>query len=231
MLRKMVAPSSRLELWQRAYETRLNYIKLGDLFDHGLYNRLPKLPKAVPRLIFKLATLFSTEDPSLSKITIDWMDPFTGETHHLLRRWTMFSRANLVSQMLTLHKEDFEKAMDGTLSRRKYGADSKVPSKYYVGLVISKYNWLSNSKQYYGTYFGCGLCSELEKNVSEFRDLVLLKLKNCQAFQCCGAMADEPCLDECRGICVCKSCSIIEICYQPHLSTLLLSSFAGLTLW
>ena len=147
-LRKLVAPSSRLEGWQKARDRRVHkWGDIKDLLDSQIYSREPKFPKAVPQLICNLAMEYSSEDPSVGKIR-DWVNPWTGESITLGRRWTMSSQKELAVQLLTLFREKFQLAMgtwppgstrvEAAISRRRVGKDSAVPSERYIVHVLSK---------------------------------------------------------------------------------------------
>ena len=74
-VRKLVAPTSRLEVWQKVRDRRENgWDNISDLVDCQIYSREPKFPPAVPQLIFELAIEYSSEDPSVGKIR-EWYNP------------------------------------------------------------------------------------------------------------------------------------------------------------
>ena len=100
---------------------------------------------------------WSHVDPSVSKIK-SWQNPLTGDTEEVLRRWTLFSRAHLASMFLSLYNNDFSVAMEKSVIRKVWSFS--VPSERYVREVLKSFSWLSTSKQYKGTYFGCGKCVE-----------------------------------------------------------------------
>ena len=126
------------------------------------------------------------------------------------------SQKELASEFLTLFKNKFALAMgyslerstgeDSNLSFQNVGEDSTIPSERYVAYVLSKFTWLLTSRQYYGTFFGCGWCTEWEENIMEFCNLILKLQKKCKNFCCCESLPDQPCLFECRRVCQCLSC-------------------------
>ena len=67
--RRLFAPSSRLEIWQKARDYRLSaWTQISDLVNKNLYSREPRFPLAVPLLIVNLAKDCSEIDPSVGKI-------------------------------------------------------------------------------------------------------------------------------------------------------------------
>ena len=178
--------SSNVAFGRMGKGSPLTYLWLGkisDLVGDQIYSRKPKFPLAVSELIFEIAIKYSTEDPSVGNIR-EWYNPWTKQMITIGRRWTLSSQKELASELLTLFKDKFAAAISSVSSESTVLNVSKIPSERYVAHVLHKFTWLSTSKQYYGTFFGCGWCIEWEENIKEFRNLVLELSKNCKGFCC-----------------------------------------------